>query len=119
MKSSAPSRRTATSTCDVHRLTAARCLGARWSTRRAFRLARDLRYTLVYLYYNSGLPISTDGRSFAALLERLVAEWPALLDELVILSHSRGGLVARSACHSGEIAGHRWRPKLRKLICLA
>ncbi len=81
-------------------------------------LARDLGYTPVYLYYNSGLHISTNGHAFAALLEQLVAAWPAPLDELVLLGHSMGGLVARSACHSGEVAGHLWRRKLCKLICL-
>ena len=39
----------------------------------------------------------------------LVAEWPAPLDELVLLGHSMGGLVARSACHSAEANGHAWR----------
>ena len=43
---------------------------------------------------------------------------PVPLDELVIVAHSMGGLVARSACHVGEAAGHAWRPKLRKLVCL-
>jgi pimeloyl-ACP methyl ester carboxylesterase len=81
-------------------------------------LARDLGYAPVYLYYNSGLHISTNGRAFAALLEQLVAAWPVPLDELVIVAHSMGGLVARSACHCGEEGGHRWRGKLRKLVCL-
>jgi hypothetical protein len=63
-------------------------------------LARDLGYTPLYLVYNSGLHISANGRALAGLLERLVARWPARLDELVILGHSMGGLVARSACHS-------------------
>jgi pimeloyl-ACP methyl ester carboxylesterase len=81
-------------------------------------LARDLGYTPVYLLYNSGLHISTNGRAFAALVERLVAEWPTRLDELVILGHSMGGLVARSACHYGEAAAHLWRRKLDKLVCL-
>lgn len=81
-------------------------------------LARDLGYTPVYLLYNSGLHISSNGRAFAALLEELVAEWPVRLDELVILGHSMGGLVARSACHYAEAAGHHWRPKLDKLVCL-
>ena len=36
-------------------------------------LARDLGYTPVYLHYNSGLHISTNGRAFAELLESLVA----------------------------------------------
>jgi pimeloyl-ACP methyl ester carboxylesterase len=81
-------------------------------------LARDLGYTPVYLLYNSGLHTSTNGRALAALLERLVAEWPAPLDELVVVAHSMGGLVARSACHHGEADRHAWRRKLRKLICL-
>jgi hypothetical protein len=81
-------------------------------------LARDLGVTPVYLHYNSGLHISTNGRVFAALLERLVAAWPTRLDELVILAHSMGGLVSRSACHCGEAAGDVWRRKLRKLVCL-
>ncbi len=70
-------------------------------------LARDLGYTPVYLLYNSGLHISTNGRAFATLLE-----------ELVIVGHSMGGLVARSACHYGEVAAHHWRPRLAKLVCL-
>jgi hypothetical protein len=52
------------------------------------------------------------------MLDRLVAEWPVPLEELVILAHSMGGLVSRSACHYGEVAGHAWRRELRKLICL-
>jgi hypothetical protein len=81
-------------------------------------LARDLGFTPVYLHYNSGLHVSTNGRAFAALLERLVAEWPVPADELVILAHSMGGLVSRSACHSGEAEGHDWRRRLRGLVCL-
>ena len=81
-------------------------------------LARDLGYTPVYLRYNSGLHISTNGREFAEQLERLVAEWPVPLDELVIVGHSMGGLVARSACHVAEDLGHAWRKKLRKLVFL-
>ncbi|WP_394835926.1 GPI inositol-deacylase [Pendulispora rubella] len=81
-------------------------------------LARDLGYTPVYLHYNSGLHISANGRSLADLLERAVSAWPAPVDELVLLGHSMGGLVSRSACYYGEAANHVWRSKLRKLVCL-
>ncbi len=81
-------------------------------------LARDLGYTPLYLRYNSGFHISTNGRAFADLLEQLVAAWPAPVDELVIVGHSMGGLVARSACHTGEELAHAWRPKLTKLVCI-
>ncbi len=81
-------------------------------------LARDLGYTPIYLHYNSGLHISTSGREFATLLETLVSVWPLEPSELVILGHSMGGLVARSACHHAEGEGHAWRAKLGTLICL-
>lgn len=81
-------------------------------------LARDLGYTPVYLHYNSGLHISRNGRAFSELLEQLVAAWPVPLEELTLLGHSMGGLVARSACLAAEASGQRWRQKLRRLVCL-
>jgi pimeloyl-ACP methyl ester carboxylesterase len=81
-------------------------------------LARDLGYTPVYLNYNTGLHISANGRAFAELLEGLVQGWPAPIEELVIIGHSMGGLVARSACYFGDAQGHGWPRHLRKLIFL-
>lgn len=81
-------------------------------------LGRDLGYTPLYLHYNSGLHISTNGRTLAAQLEELVAAWPVPLAGLVLVGHSMGGLVARSACRAGETAHHGWRRKLRALVCL-
>jgi pimeloyl-ACP methyl ester carboxylesterase len=81
-------------------------------------LARDLGCTPLYLSYNSGLHISTNGRAFAVALEALVAEWPAEIEDLIIVGHSMGGLVARSACRIGDEANHLWRKKLHKLIFL-
>jgi len=79
-------------------------------------LARDLGYTAVYLHYNSGLHISTNGRAFADLLESLVQGWPVPLTELVLIGHSMGGLVARSACHYGALAQNEWLRRLDKLV---
>ena len=81
-------------------------------------LARDLAYTPVYLHYNSGLHISSNGRALAEQLEALVRIWPVPLTELVLVGHSMGGLVARSACHYGALARHQWRRRLDKLVCL-
>jgi hypothetical protein len=81
-------------------------------------LARDLGYTPIYLNYNSGLHISTNGRALADLLESVARQWPAPLEELAILGHSMGGLVARSACHYGSLAGHGWPRHLKKLVFL-
>jgi hypothetical protein len=81
-------------------------------------LSRALGYTPLYLRYNSGLHVSTNGRAFAALLEALVEGWPARVDQLAIVAHSMGGLVSRSACHYGAAAGHRWPRALRHLVFL-
>lgn len=81
-------------------------------------LARDLAYTPVYLHYNSGLHISVNGRAFAELLERLVQLWPVPLTEFLLLGHSMGGLVARSACHYGARARHQWLRRLDRLVFL-
>ena len=70
-------------------------------------LARALGYIPVYL---GTIPAAHrhNGRELAALLERLVEEWPVPVSELVLLGHSMGGLVARSACHYAEQAEHSW-----------
>jgi pimeloyl-ACP methyl ester carboxylesterase len=81
-------------------------------------LARDLGYTPLYLHYNSGLHISTNGREFADLIDALLKQWPVPLKELVIIGHSMGGLVSRSACYYGAVAGNDWLRHLRKLIFL-
>lgn len=81
-------------------------------------LARDLGYSPVYLNYNTGLHISTNGRALAVMLEALVDVWPVPVEELVIIGHSMGGLVSRSACFYGEVAGHAWLDPLRATIFL-
>ncbi|EYF00513.1 esterase/lipase family protein [Chondromyces apiculatus] len=81
-------------------------------------LARDLGYTPIYVRYNSGLHISTNGRALSLLLEALVKAWPVPLSEITLLGHSMGGLVARSACHAASLDERRWPATLRRLVCL-
>lgn len=50
-----------------------------------------------HLRYNSGRHISVNGRELAALLENLVHEEG--IENLVLIGHSMGGLLIRSACH--------------------
>lgn len=82
------------------------------------RLATDLGYTQVYLHYNTGLHISTNGRAFATMIEALVQHWPVPVEQLVIIGHSMGGLVTRSACHYGALASHAWLRHLRTIVFL-
>jgi pimeloyl-ACP methyl ester carboxylesterase len=81
-------------------------------------LSRALGMTPVYLRYNSGKHVSTNGREFADRLEGLIASWPVPVQEIAIVGHSMGGLVARSACHYGGAAGHRWMQRLSALVFL-
>lgn len=81
-------------------------------------LAEALGYTPLYLHYNTGRHISENGRELAALLDRLVAAWPGPIDEIALLCHSMGGLVARSACHYAEAVNRPWRKQLRRLVFL-
>jgi pimeloyl-ACP methyl ester carboxylesterase len=81
-------------------------------------LATALDATALYLHYNSGRHVSQNGREFAALLEQALQAWPVPVTELVIIGHSAGGLVARSACHLAATAGQAWLGKLRALVFL-
>jgi pimeloyl-ACP methyl ester carboxylesterase len=80
------------------------------------RLSADLGYTPLYVRYNSGLHISDNGRRLARLLERVVAAWPVPVEELVLVGHSMGGLVIRSATYYG--ARLDWARRVRHLFFL-
>jgi pimeloyl-ACP methyl ester carboxylesterase len=82
------------------------------------RLRRELGYTPLELRYNTGRRVCDNGRALAALLDELHDAWPTPIDEIAIVGHSMGGLVARSACHYGCAEGHRWTDALRHVICL-
>lgn len=80
------------------------------------RLESELGYTSLYVRYNSGLHISDNGGRLAQLLDDLVAGWPVPVSELVLIGHSMGGLVARSACHYGR--GEGWKTSVRHVFTL-
>ena len=79
-------------------------------------LARELGCSPVYLRYNTGLHISTNGRALAAKIEALIAAWPVSVENVVIVAHSMGGLVARSAEWHARRTGLAWPSKLRKMV---
>jgi pimeloyl-ACP methyl ester carboxylesterase len=81
-----------------------------------FRLETELGYTSLYVNYNSGRHISENGRELDEQLARLLEAWPVPIDELALVGHSMGGLVARSACYYG--AGGAWAPKVRHVFTL-
>ena len=82
----------------------------------AARLTDELGYSSVRIRYNSGRHVSDNGRELSALLAELVDAWPLEIDQLALVGHSMGGLVARSAVH--QSAGQPWVGLVRHLVCL-
>lgn len=90
-------------------------------------LARDHGVTPVYVRYNSGRHVSTNGRDLAAGLQQLVRCWPVRVREIDLIGHSMGGLVVRSACHYGRHGARLadrvrrrgpWPAKVRRVVLL-
>jgi len=81
-------------------------------------LMHHLERTPVYVRYNTGLHVSTNGRALSEMLEALVAAWPVPLESIDVVAHSMGGLVVRSAHHHATDAGHEWVRRLRALVFL-
>lgn len=81
-------------------------------------LARDLGFTPVFVRYNSGRRVGENGRRLSAAIDALVDAWPGPLDEVVLLGHSMGGLVARAAVLAAAERGARWRARLTRVIAL-
>ncbi len=81
-------------------------------------LAAEGGFTPLHLHYNSGLHIATNGRQLADRLQALLQAWPVPMEELVIVGHSMGGLLARSAIHQARARGDAWPARLTRLACL-
>ena len=81
-------------------------------------LREDHGYTPLYVRYNTGLHVSDNGRRLSEVLSHLVAGWPVEVEQIALIGHSMGGLVARSACHYGHAESSAWTPCVRHVFCL-
>jgi pimeloyl-ACP methyl ester carboxylesterase len=81
-------------------------------------LERRCGYLPLYLRFNTGLRVSDNGMQLAGLLERLSAHHGTAVTELLLIGHSMGGLVIRSACQAGSEAGHGWVASVRHVVYL-
>ncbi|MCW8985231.1 MAG: putative lipase, partial [Thermoanaerobaculales bacterium] len=77
------------------------------------RLKQRCGYMPLYLRFNTGLRISNNGKHLADLLERFCDNHDADVTQLLLIGHSLGGLVIRSACHLGSEAGQGWVSRVR------
>ena len=81
-------------------------------------LADALGATRLAARYNSGRHVSDNGRDLAALLDAAVTAWPVPVRRVVVVGHSMGGLVARSAFEAARVAGHGWPGRDAALVTL-
>jgi triacylglycerol esterase/lipase EstA (alpha/beta hydrolase family) len=82
-------------------------------------MAQKLGYTPVYLHYNTGRTIATNGCELASKLEELVSHWPITITDIIIVGHSMGGLVARSARYYAGDKDYNWLHVNKKLASIA
>ena len=82
------------------------------------RLQAEFGYTPVYIRYNTGRHVSDSGHDLNRLLGDLVAAWPARIREILLVGHSMGGLVIRSACYYGYEDLARWVRRVRHVFYL-
>lgn len=82
------------------------------------QLKADLGYTPLFIRYNTGRHISENGQRFSALLSQLIDSYPVDIKEIILIGHSMGGLVSRSAAHYGNKKKSPWLKKLRHVVCV-
>jgi pimeloyl-ACP methyl ester carboxylesterase len=75
--------------------------------------------TPLLVRYGTGRSIARNGAALDALLEVLVADWPVAIEELIVVGHSMGGLVTRSACLHATRNDHAWIRRLDDVVYLA
>lgn len=81
-------------------------------------MSREFGYTPFYVRYNTGVHVSENGRRLSELVSELLDAYPHPVDEVVLVGHSMGGLVARSAAHYGAVHGASWVARLTHVFCV-
>lgn len=72
---------------------------------------------VLYLNYNTGRRISSNGRTFSNVLEDLIKRNPRITT-IDLIGHSMGGLVSRSALFYGKQSAYDWINYVENLVCI-
>ncbi len=87
------------------------------SQRLGFLIEKEEKANVFYIRYNTGLHISENGRKLSNLIQKFVDTFSSVR-ELVIISHSMGGLVTRSAGYYADIQKQAWTNLLKKVFLI-
>ncbi|MCB1171298.1 MAG: alpha/beta fold hydrolase [Leptospiraceae bacterium] len=81
-------------------------------------LAKSPARHCLYVRYNTGRHISQNGQDLAELLEGLRKKGKGQIRRLILVGHSMGGLVVRSAGYYGRKRHHGWTKKLGDVVLI-
>ena len=93
-----------------------------WAPQQSSGLGEHILYhqpcaNVLYLNYNTGRRISSNGRTFSNVLQELIDKNPRI-DKIDLIGHSMGGLVARSAIFYGKQSDYSWVGLVDNLVCI-
>lgn len=75
-------------------------------------------WTPVFLRANTGLGLRENGVALAALMQRLVEEWPVPVERVALIGHSMGGLIVRAAGAVATTAEQPWTDRVSDVVTL-
>lgn len=81
-------------------------------------LQKELKYTPFYVRYNTGIHISQNGKLLSQLIQNLLRVYPVEVEDIIIIAHSMGGLVSRSAAYYAPLQSADWIYKVNKMFFL-
>ncbi len=75
-------------------------------------------FTVLGLRYNTGRTIVDNGLDLAELLEAVRTSWPIPVEEVAVIGHSMGALVAQRAVMHAQASGHLWPDLAAHLVAI-
>lgn len=81
-------------------------------------LQEETDFYPLYIRYNTGKHISDNGKELSQLLQSLCDHFAPYVKNLILIGHSMGGLVIRSAGHYARENNQNWIKKIRKIFLI-
>lgn len=74
--------------------------------------------TSLFVRYNTGLSLKENGRIISDLFEQLLEVYPVEMNEVFLVGHSQGGLIAQAGLIEAAQQSHTWHKKVKKVFLI-